>query len=240
MLDSVNLQEKLLEVRDKQLRYTSVLSWVQKVFNEVDVAREKTLQKLRSSENAIIANHFEINRVDVHAIFHISQIRKLCVDYRLRFLDAKHFKGEYPSEVISKIHQLEQEHQTTLGGFKIAAPSILFRLKKADDPLLFVPMGNDYYYLIHKWGNDVHPLRKLKYWSIKNVGNLAFVMFVASLILTATTHTFFFKDQSSFGYVLMLFLFYFKGIVGLGLFFGIASGKNFSEYCWQSKHDKIC
>lgn len=239
MLQPINLQEKLLKVRDKHLKKTNVLTWVQSVFNELDDKREATLNKLQTSENSPV-NTFDIDKVDANSIFHINQIQTLCIDYRLRFLDTKYFKGDYPAEAISKIHQLENYHQTKLEGFKIAAPSVLFKLKKADDPMLFVPMGNDYYYLVHKWGNDLHPLRKVKYWAAKNVENFAISLFAISLLLTFLTHTFFFREQTNITYFVMLFLFYLKGAIGFGLFFGISSGKNFSEYAWKSKYDKIC
>ena len=58
-----------------------------------------------------------------------------------------------------KIKSLEKTHNTNIGDFKIMAPSALFRLEKTDDPLLFVPLGNNYYYLVHKWGNDLHPFQ---------------------------------------------------------------------------------
>ncbi|MDY0779698.1 hypothetical protein [Tenacibaculum sp. IB213877] len=239
MLESVNLQEKLLRVRNKELKKTDVLDWVQQIFKDVDKNRIDTQSKLETSEGGNF-NVFNIDKVEADAIFHINQIKKICIDYRLRFLDTKFFKGEYPVEAISKIHQLERTHNTELDGFKIMAPSVLFRLKKADDPILFAPMGNDYYYLIHKWGNDLHPLRKLKYWAIKNVTNLTITLAVFSLVLSAITHQFFFREHTSFGYFLMLFMFYFKGAVGLTLFYGIALGKSFNEYIWQSKYDKVC
>lgn len=238
MLQPVNLQEKLLKVRNKQLKKTGVLSWVETIFNDLDNRREATLEQLQSSENNTI-NQFDIDEVDANAIFHISQIKKICIDYRLRFLDTKYFKGDYPEEVISKIHQLERDHNTTLDGFKIAAPSVLFKLKKADDPLLFAPMGNGYYYLIHKWGNDLHPLRKLKYWAAKNAENFAVSLFLISILLTAVSYYLFTREESFINFF-VIFLFFLKGAIGFGLFFGISSGKNFSEYAWQSKYDKIC
>ena len=100
-------------------------------------------------------NNFDFDKLETQRIFHLNQIRKVCIDYRLRFLDLKYFKGNIPKEGIDKITQLEKEHQTSLEGFKIMAPSVLFRLKKTDDPLLFVPLGNNYFYLVHKWGNDL-------------------------------------------------------------------------------------
>ena len=106
------------------------------------------------------SNNFDFDQLETQRIFHLNQIRKVCIDYRLRFLDLKYFKGNIPKEGINKITQLEKEHQTSLEGFKIMAPSVLFRLKKTDDPLLFVPLGNNYFYLVHKWGNDLSFFRK--------------------------------------------------------------------------------
>jgi hypothetical protein len=192
-----------------------------------------------NAENNDFKNTFNIDKIDANAIFHISQIKKICSDYRLRFLDSANFINPYPEELISKIHALENLHKTTLGNFKIVAPFEAFKLKKADDPLLFAPMGNGYYHLVHKWGTDLHPFRKAKYWSIKNVENLGFALALLSIVLTAISYPLFFSTEPTFGYLLMLFMFYFKGVAGMMFIFCGSSGKNFSEYSWQSEYDKI-
>ena len=48
--------------------------------------------------------------------------------------------------------------------------SKLFRLKNTDDPLLFVPLGNSYFYLVHKWGNDLHPFENYLCGRLKTYG----------------------------------------------------------------------
>lgn len=238
MLKEVNLQEKLLKERAKSLKKDEVLVWAQQIFKDLEQARSKTLQKLETS-NKEVQNNFNFNKVDTDNIFHIDQIKKICIDYRLRFLDTQFFKGDYPEEVISKIHELEKAHNTQLNGFKIIAPSKLFVLKKADDPLLFAPMGNGYYYLVHKWGNDLHPLRKYKVWSFKNVGNLAVLLLTLSFLISFSIKDFVFNQQASGVYALVLFLFIFKFGVGFTLLYGISSGKNFNEYIWQSQYNKV-
>lgn len=238
MFKEVNLQEKLLKERSKLLSDDNILPWVAKLFSELDTRRSDTLQTLKVSEKET-QNYFDSNKVALDRIFHVDQIKKICIDYRLRFLDTKFFKGDFPEEVISKIHQLEKEHNTKLEGFKIIAPSKLFVLKKADDPLLFAPMGNGYYYLIHKWGNDLHPLRKYKVWSFKNVGNLTILLLVLSFLISFTFKDFVFNEQANAAYTLVLFLFIFKFGVGFTLLYGISSGKNFNEYIWQSKYNKM-
>ena len=170
-------------------------------------------------------------------MFHRNDIKKLCVDYRLRFLDAPFFKGDFPEEAISKIRQLEKNHNCSLQGLKIMAPAKLLKLENADDPLLFASMGNDYYYLIHKWGNDLHPFRKLLMWPYKTFENLVFTIFVISILLTAITpmRAFTKGDVGNQEYLLM-FLFMFKAIGGTVLFYGFAKGKNFNTAIWDSKY----
>ena len=47
------------------------------------------------------------------------------------------------------------------------APSKLFELENYDDPLLFASLGDGYYYLIHKWGNDLSFLEKYQFGHLK-------------------------------------------------------------------------
>lgn len=238
MFNSINLRRELEKQRSKWISEENVLDYYKNIFNTLDEERKSTLDTLNTT-STVAQNNFNFDDLDTDNIFHISDIRKICIDYRLRFLDTVHFKDNYPEEAISKIHELENTHNTKLGGFKIIAPMDVFKLRKADDPLLFVPMGNNYYYLIHKWGTDVSPFRKAKYWSIKNIENLAVALAIISIICTAISYPFFFTKPATFGYLLMLFMFYFKGVVGLVFIFCGSSGKNFSEYSWQSQYDKI-
>jgi hypothetical protein len=238
MFNSINLKTELENQRSKWISEENILDYYKNFLDNSEIEKNATLHQLNSKLSQT-TNQFNFDKLDTKSIFYISDIRKICIDYRLRFLDTVHFKDNYPAEAITKIQELEKTHHTTLGGFKIIAPMEVFKLKKADDPLLFAPMGNNYYYLTHKWGNDVHPLRKIKYWSIKNIENLAVALAIISIIFTAISYPFFFTKPATFGYLLMLFMFYFKGLIGLVFVFCGSSGKNFSEYSWQSQYDKI-
>ena len=239
VLQSIYLQKKLIKERKKGVQSEDIIGWVQSIFKEIKTTKQPILERLSASPISRTVNVFDIDEVDSNAIFHISHIEKICVNYRLRFLDTKYFKGSYPKIVIDKIQDLEHSHNTVLDGFKIIAPSKLFRLDKADDPLLFAPMGNGYYYLIHKWGTDLHPLRRIKYWGVKNVENLGISIFLLSLFSTILTKNLIYGDTNHVGYLFMLFLFYVKGYVGMLFLLGASSGKNFSQYSWLSKYDKI-
>ncbi len=190
----------------------------------------------RSKKNHF--NDFNLDKLDNDKIFHLNTIRKICIDYRLRFLDIKYFKGEIPSEAIDKIKQLENDHNKKLNNFKIMAPSIMFRLKKTDDPLLFVPIGDNYFYLIHKWGNDLAPLRKIRMWPFRSIKNLLFTLLFVSYAITLITPLSIFTNSPNSSDFWILFLFMFKALVSIVLFLGVALGKNFNPKIWNSRYNK--
>jgi hypothetical protein len=210
----------------------------------------KTRSKLRTSQNSLsfeqliddldikTQNSFDFDQLESHRIYHLDQIREVCIDYRLRFLDIKYFKNDLPESAHQAINKIETDHGTLLADFKVMAPSVLFRLERKDDPLLFVPMGNDYYYLVHKWGNDLHPLRKLLMWPFKNIWNLLLTVLAVSWVATEMTPMGLFTktpDQASYW---MLYFFMFKAIASIVLFYGFTLGKNFNPAIWNSKYNK--
>ena len=183
-------------------------------------------------------NNFDLNKLSKSRIYHIDHIKKVSIDYRLRFLDIKYFKNKLPIEALKQIKKLEKEHKTKLSEFKIMAPSVLFRLEKKDDPLLFVPLGNEYYYLIHKWGNDLHPFRKALMWPFKNIWNLLLAILALSWVFTELTPlSLFTKNQNDSSYWMLLF-FMFKAIASIVLYFGFALGKNFNPAIWDNRYNK--
>ena len=183
-------------------------------------------------------NAFDIDRLATECIYHLDTIRDICIDYRLRFLDLKYFKNDLPQEAFDKIAALEIEHDTTLTGFKVMAPSKLFRLKNTDDPLLFVPLGNDYFYLIHQWGDDLHPFRKALMWPFKNIWNLLLTLLVVSWGVTLLTPMAIFTKTTSWTTFWMVYFFNFKAIASVVLFSGFALGKNFNPAIWNNKYNK--
>ena len=216
---------------------------------QIDQILEKVAQKEPSKDfdsliNSLLQpnkgsiNQFDFDLLVPHKIFHVDQIRKVCIDYRLRFLDIKYFKGNIPPSAIEKICDLEKTHETDLKGFKIMAPSVLFRLQKTDDPLLFVPIGNGYYYLIHKWGNDLSPARKVWAWPFKNIWNLLVAVLLVSLFATYLTPYQIFTKTPSPSTFWMLYFFMFKAIASIVLFYGFALGKNFNPAIWNNRYNK--
>ncbi|MBW1298684.1 hypothetical protein [Aquimarina litoralis] len=235
MFPKTNIEKKLAKVRSKQFDDSNWKSVVEAIFKEEEQKDERILQTLENG-TPIERNDFILDHLESNNIYHIDQIKKICIDYRLRFLASKYFKGKLPQEALSKIKQLEKVHQTELKGFKIIAPSKLFKLENADDPLLFAPMGNDYYYLIHKWGEDLHPLRKFMMWFFKSFENLIVLTFLVSLLLTIMVPQGLFSKENTSSEFIMIFFFMFKSVAAVVLFYGFALGKNFNTAIWNSKY----
>ena len=222
----------------KLIQRTNIESALKKNRENTYDQHKANLSNLIDGLSISIINNFDLNKLSKSKIYHIDHIKRVSIDYRLRFLDIKYFKNKLPIEALEQIKKLEKNHKTKLSEFKIMAPSVLFRLEKKDDPLLFVPIGNDYYYLIHKWGNDLHPFRKALMWPFKNIWNLLLAVLALSWFLTELTPlSLFTKNLNNSSYWMLLF-FMFKAIASIVLYFGFALGKNFNPAIWDNRYNK--
>lgn len=235
LFKKTNVEEKLKRLKERQYSEDSILNEVQRILQQDDAKDNRILNTISTSSNSI-SNNFKFQLLAAEHIYHIEDIKTICIDYRLRFLDTKYFKGDLPYEAISKIKELEKNHDTELKGFKIVAPSKLFKLENADDPLLFAPIGNGYYYLIHKWGNDLNPFRKLLMLPFKNIGNLLITTLLVSIFVTGLIPDGFFGNKTTSSQAGIIFLFMFNMIAGMVIYYGFATGKNFSNAIWNSKY----
>ncbi|MFL2601692.1 MAG: hypothetical protein ACJ0PU_06105 [Flavobacteriaceae bacterium] len=222
----------------KLIQRTNIESALKKNRENTYDQHKANLSNLIDGLSISIINNFDLNKLSKSKIYHIDHIKRVSIDYRLRFLDIKYFKNKLPIEALEQIKKLEKNHKTKLSEFKIMAPSVLFRLEKKDDPLLFVPIGNEYYYLIHKWGNDLHPFRKALMWPFKNIWNLLLAVLALSWFLTELTPlSLFTKNLNNSSYWMLLF-FMFKAIASIVLYFGFALGKNFNPAIWDNRYNK--
>ena len=231
----ISLLDRLQDIRSRKSEEEQILSQVKSIL-EQDARQEERIEESLKKSPPSIENQFDFDSLDSKRIYHVSHIRQICIDYRLRFLDTRYFKGEIPREGIQNIKALEREHKIDIQGYKIVAPSKLFRLEDKNDPLLFAPIGNGYYYLIHKWGNDLHPLRRLMVWPFKNVMNLLLIIVLASYMMTALIPEGLFSKQGGAAEFWIIFFFMFKSIVAVAIFYGFALGKNFNPAIWNSKY----
>ncbi len=228
------IEKELLLQRNKSWTEAQVLQQIRLIFDEQDAGRDRIRENLEDSGDDA-QNLFDVDLLDTDKIFHLTQIRNVCIDYRLRFLDSRFFKNGVPEGAVSKINALEKTHQIELRGFKIMAPSKAFQLLSYDDPLLFAPIGDDYYYLVHKWGNDLTIKRKWLMKPFKNLMNFTWFCVIVSLLITwMTPETNLSKSVPMAG--IIIFLFAFKSIVAVFLYAFFMLGKNFNVAIWDRKY----
>lgn len=200
--------------------------------------------KKKSSNNSLLYDFnlssfsdFNYEKLESNKIFHISDIKKTCIDYRLRFLNFKYFKGDIPGHAKTKVKSFKNDHRQNILDLKIMAPSKLFKLKNADDPLLFTSLGNDYFYLIDKWGNDLSYFRKISMWPFKSLTNILIFVSIISIFLTMLIPKgIFVYDSSPKSEFFITYLFMLKSVIAIVIFFGFSLGKNFNTAIWNRKY----
>jgi len=235
-MKKVNLFQELLQERNKQVSTNDLTSIIKNIWTKEDSKKDRITQSLKDANNGSF-NKLKFEEMETKNIFHKDTIKKICVRYRLRFLDSNLFKGEYPKNITKIISDIEKKHDTNLNNFMIMAPSKLFKIKSPDDPILFIPIGNDYYYLIHKWGEEFNYFRKLLVLPFKNIDNLTIFSVLVSVFFALLGKLFI--PSLTFSEVFILFLFLVKGFIFIFFYTFFLTRKNFSESIWNSKYDSF-
>ena len=235
-MKKVNLFEELLRERNKQISSNELKSLIKDIWDKEDFKKNRIAKSLNEKNNENF-NKMKFEEMETKNIFHKDTIKSICVQYRLRFLDSNLFKGDYPNNITKVISDIEKKHETTLSNFMIMAPSKLFKIKSPDDPILFVSLGNDYYYLIHKWGEEFNHLRKLLVLPFKNIDNLTVFSILVSVFFALVGKLLMPSLTSS--EVFILFLFLVKGFIFIFFYMFFLTRRNFSESIWNSKYDSF-
>lgn len=193
---------------------------------------------VRSSRGVVSSS---LHRVDPDRVFSGSAIRAMCIKYRLRFLDSGLFQGELPMQAIHAIRRMEEEARGPVLGYKVMAPAVRFRLCDSEaDPLLFVPIGEDCYYLVHKWGQDMSAWRAWLGWPVRSPLHLACTVVLCALVLTvlvpgyligASAPTSYFSAPRAFFLVWSTMVLGSFTVFGWFAFFG-----RFSTESWNSRY----
>ena len=183
-----------------------------------------------------------VNVADQLNVFSDTEIKAICLKYRLRFLNSGHFKGHIPYEAIKRIREFERENDLNDSEFRIMAPAELLNLEDSmKDPLLFICLADRKYLLIYKWGKDLSWNRALLNYPMRNIAALVltaiFVALVATifissdyLIVSQTTQPLLVLHKTFIFFISSAFVF------TMSLVYGIVTNKQFSEDAWNSKY----
>lgn len=236
----INLEEKLKQrqQRSELKGEDEILRQFKALLQRDAVVEERILKQIFEAGDG--APQLDWRLCSAGRIFNLSQIKNLCTDYRLRFLEARLFKGDIPQEAVSEVKRLQKDHQVNLSHFMILAPAPMFVLEERDrDPLLFAPLGNGRYYLIHRWGRDLHPLRKLLVWPFRSFKSLlSTVALLALAVVLSVPDSMMLGpyDNSTAGIRVIFFFYLFIAFSGLSALYGFSRMKNFNANLWNSRY----
>lgn len=170
---TINLEKELLKQNRKVATPKELLA-IKEYDRLSDIVEDDALSRIglnsqliegREVKNTISELAEQTAKFEQQRVFHISQIESLCKKYMLRFLPTKYYKGTIDNQLPLKIQSFEIANQVRMNenNSYIVAPKGSFRLEeKPKDPLLFYKINEEYFFLIHKWGNDLSVLRKFK------------------------------------------------------------------------------
>jgi hypothetical protein len=236
MFENINLVEELNSVEKSK---NNVLD----IFNEQLINDQRQEELIKQNLNNCNSTKFaKLSNFDEKNVYDISSIESIAIKYRLRFLPTKYFKNEIPDEAIFKIKAIEKANNTIIEQFYIMSPSENFDLEDVNkDPLLFAPLGNGKYLLIHKWGTDLKWYKKVLASPLKSVESILITIGVVALIIAGLTPTWLILnsaevDMGYFGYHRMAwFIYSFILMCSLTTFICFSQNIYPSEYQWNKK-----
>jgi hypothetical protein len=168
----INLEKSLIR-ENRKLATPKELLLVKEYETNTDLVDNDALSRVGFNEaiktgkrikEAINDKKSQTENFKQERVFHISQIKAICEKYYLKFLSAEYYKGIIDKELPTKITNFEAAYgvKCSSTNTKICAPLESFQLQdQPKDPLMFYQINDEYYYLIHKWGNDLSIVRML-------------------------------------------------------------------------------
>ncbi|MDP1802133.1 MAG: hypothetical protein Q8L81_12320 [Bacteroidota bacterium] len=240
-MKAVNIKEELTRFKNKtRSKEDELIQEAHRILSNDIFSEDKILKNLKHYNNS-----FEIvdeEDVDSNMIFKISEIKKIALQYRLKFIDSKYFKDEIPYEAILKIKHINLCYRKDIKGFKILAPLEAFKEDGVKKPaILFAPTNLGNYYIIHKWGGDFKWYRKMLSWPLKNFDHLFGTVIIYTLIVTLCIPTPLITLDATAGYwsgyraaaFMHLLIFH----CGVTAYITFAFGKNLSSITWNHYRD---
>ena len=243
MFSPVDIQEELMRARQKHAQVQAEL------MREVDIAMkqgkqadEYILSRLRTAPKPGKSN-INPDLLEKNRIFSVDDIKTICVNYRLRFLDSKYFKmEELPYDAVLAVKNLEKHLGEEVKHLKIIGAAKFFKLEDSNkDPLLFARIDDNNYYLIHKWGKDFEWYKKIVAYPFRSILSLLLSMAIVCLPIVFILPLLLFHTAKDIQYYQMLYLAAFVVYaVFVMVFGGFTFYKKFSKICWNSPYFNWC
>lgn len=197
---------------------------------------QKAIDANRKVQEKMMNKRSVLNNIKSEKVFTIAEIKTICMNYGLRFLDIEHYKGNLPSNIAASIKAAAKEtgYDSSMLDLYIIAPKDSFELQaEPKDPLLFAKLLDGSYYLVCKWGDDLNAMRYVSNLPMRTPGTLTLT---ACITLSLLIFTPVYLIGANGIPALLLFLLSFAILLAGALVFGISSdveGTNINN--WNKK-----
>jgi hypothetical protein len=240
MFNKVNLEDALFRAREERKNAESEIALEQ--FRDLFLADWEKERRIKNLIEKGCTTDQLLNGegLDEKRIFELGSIKSIAIKYRLRFLSTKHFKKQFPLEAISKIKETEKHTGEEISALMLLAPASMYSLKDVNtDPLLFAPLSDGRFYLIHQWGGDLAWYRAILAWPLAKLPNLiATIAGLSLLIALLVPRSMMGSESGNFFnfYRIAFFAWNMLFISGFASYFWFATHQKFSVHAWNSKH----
>jgi hypothetical protein len=241
MFGNADLTYELSRERKKTRRGEDhLVSEAKKILRRDLFAEKKILEHLK-----LYRSSFEVideEELDSSFVFTVTEIKRIAVLYRLKFLDSGLFKSEIPYEATLKLGHLNEKFHKEIKEFKLLAPPANFSDKPPEvQSLLFIKTNYDNYYLLHSWGKPLKQSRKWLFLPLREFETLVLTVVIVTLLIALSLPTRLITLDHSAGYwsgyraaaFFHLLIFNF----GVTVYFTFAFAKNFSSSVWNRYTD---
>lgn len=162
-------------------------------------------------------------------VFHVDELKQVCMKYDLRLLKSKRFVGKIDQVVAQKLAEFVEKHKNEIGNhtddFYIMAPGYAFQLDERKrkpvpvDPVLLykIPRTNDFVF-IHKWGQDFTAWRRLRGMFFESKESMLFMSATAGHLILFALYLAFGNFIPSFWSVVLYPLIFGLLSLSIGLF----------------------
>lgn len=197
-----NLQEELEKGREKiKQSFTQPSSTQTQLLlgapdsNELEALRAMGIASHHIQRYNDIGKGFEMSNLEARfgAIYTIEQIKKLCINYALRFVKSEHYSPIPDKDLVKKINEYAAAHP----GVDVSPASLQFRIfflassltftstKEPGPTMAFYKADSGYYVLLHQWGGEFSKWRMIWGWKYNNPFN--YYLWYALLLSTVTS-----------------------------------------------------
>lgn len=235
-----DIRQELIKERDRSRKDGDfVLDEVNRILARSAYRDQQVLDHLKHYNHAF--GLLDEEGLDAEHLFSEKEIKKQCIGFRLKFLEARHYKPEVPYEAVLKVKYLNEAQQKDLQHFKILGRAEGFKTGKNSPFLLFAQTMYGRYYLVHAWGHKLRWYKKISAFPLRNFEALLLTVLLIAFATTMSLPTMLITLDREAGYwcgyriatFFHLFIFY----SGITAYLLVGFNKNFSGSVWKNEKE---